>query len=570
MLGVSPNTLRSWERRFGYPTPRRTAGGHRQFDLAEIEALREAFERDAERLVGRRARARARAGPRHRRARCAARFARFDEDEADRVLEESLAVRSVERTVEEVLLPGVERSTTAGEPPSPEHGFAWRWATGWLAARRRVAPPATRERGRAHLRRQRAARRRRAARAGARAAAAPRGLRTLVPRARLEPGRLAARCTPLDAARRRPHRPPRVARRARPARLRRAATRRGVGVFDFRGALPETRREHRRRASARAPPRRARRAASRASTGAEAAASGKPARRRRSRLRRPLPRRSSAAMTLVPGDPLAHRALDSLLRAEASVRRRLSADLEREGLSAPASPCSSSSPPPAASSSCARCARGCGRRRPTRPRSSRRSRRAASSPRAAPARTTAAPRRSRSRRAARSSSTASSPSTPSGSARVRRARRGEKRSLGRDLPQARRAERCPLAVGLPVPDSSPVSPWPTPPRSRRAAPTPASPAAPCGRRRRPRGRGHDSADHDDARTTRRRERSRPRGRRRAAEVEVIAARADVRGTIAFLAGRAKVRSSRERSGPCAHRRRRRAAGASRLAAPDAA
>jgi MarR family transcriptional regulator, 2-MHQ and catechol-resistance regulon repressor len=37
---------------------------------------------------------------------------------------------------------------------------------------------------------------------------------------------------------------------------------------------------------------------------------------------------------LVPGDPLAHRALDSLLRAEASVRRRLSADLEREGLSA--------------------------------------------------------------------------------------------------------------------------------------------------------------------------------------------------------------------------------------------
>jgi MarR family transcriptional regulator, 2-MHQ and catechol-resistance regulon repressor len=41
-----------------------------------------------------------------------------------------------------------------------------------------------------------------------------------------------------------------------------------------------------------------------------------------------------AQMTLVPGDPLAHRALDSLLRAEASVRRRLSAELEREGLSA--------------------------------------------------------------------------------------------------------------------------------------------------------------------------------------------------------------------------------------------
>jgi MarR family 2-MHQ and catechol resistance regulon transcriptional repressor len=34
------------------------------------------------------------------------------------------------------------------------------------------------------------------------------------------------------------------------------------------------------------------------------------------------------------GDPLAHHALESLVRAEASMRRRLSADLEREGLSA--------------------------------------------------------------------------------------------------------------------------------------------------------------------------------------------------------------------------------------------
>jgi MarR family 2-MHQ and catechol resistance regulon transcriptional repressor len=39
-------------------------------------------------------------------------------------------------------------------------------------------------------------------------------------------------------------------------------------------------------------------------------------------------------MTLLAlGDPLAHQALESLVRAEASVRRRLSADLEREGLS---------------------------------------------------------------------------------------------------------------------------------------------------------------------------------------------------------------------------------------------
>src|SRR3954453_15256739 len=39
-------------------------------------------------------------------------------------------------------------------------------------------------------------------------------------------------------------------------------------------------------------------------------------------------------MTLVVDDPLAHRALDGLLRAEAGGRRRLPGDLEREGLSA--------------------------------------------------------------------------------------------------------------------------------------------------------------------------------------------------------------------------------------------
>ena len=40
MLGVSPNTLRSWERRYAFPRPRRTAGGHRQYALNEIESLR--------------------------------------------------------------------------------------------------------------------------------------------------------------------------------------------------------------------------------------------------------------------------------------------------------------------------------------------------------------------------------------------------------------------------------------------------------------------------------------------------------------------------------------------------
>jgi hypothetical protein len=147
MLGVSPNTLRSWERRFGFPEPRRTAGGHRQFDLAEIEALRAAFE-ETHNISSAISVARERgAGPASP-SRLRSAFTRFDEDGANRVLEESLAVRSVERSVEEVLLPTV--ATLAGDPgtpPSPEYGFAWRYATGWLAAAMRVAPPASRTEG---------------------------------------------------------------------------------------------------------------------------------------------------------------------------------------------------------------------------------------------------------------------------------------------------------------------------------------------------------------------------------------------------------------------------------------
>lgn len=147
MLGVSPNTLRSWERRFGYPTPRRTAGGHRQFDLGEVEALRQAFE-ETHNVSSAISIARERGSGPSSPVRLRSALRRFEEIEADRILEESLAVRSVERTVEEVLLPAIdELACRQGESPSAEHGFAWRWATGWLAAAKRVAPPPTRSEG---------------------------------------------------------------------------------------------------------------------------------------------------------------------------------------------------------------------------------------------------------------------------------------------------------------------------------------------------------------------------------------------------------------------------------------
>lgn len=145
MLGVSPNTLRSWERRFGYPSPARTSGGHRQYDLTEVEALKQAFE-ETQNVSSAISIARQRGAGPPSSNRVGLALSRFEEDKASRMLEESLALRSLERTVQEVLLPAVAE-LHAEDPGSPEHAFAWRYATGWISAMRRVAAPATRDEG---------------------------------------------------------------------------------------------------------------------------------------------------------------------------------------------------------------------------------------------------------------------------------------------------------------------------------------------------------------------------------------------------------------------------------------
>jgi MerR family transcriptional regulator, light-induced transcriptional regulator len=158
LLGVSPNTLRSWESRFGYPTPRRTEGGHRQFDLIEIEALKQAYAETRD-IASAISVARERGEGPSTPERLQAALTAFSEEKADRLMEESMAVRSVERTVETVLLPAIQAmapgdgerrqsDTLSGTPVGgPEYCFAWRYATGWLAAAQRVAPPSTREEG---------------------------------------------------------------------------------------------------------------------------------------------------------------------------------------------------------------------------------------------------------------------------------------------------------------------------------------------------------------------------------------------------------------------------------------
>ena len=39
--GLTPSTLRAWERRYGFPEPIRTAGGHRLYSQRDIDILKE-------------------------------------------------------------------------------------------------------------------------------------------------------------------------------------------------------------------------------------------------------------------------------------------------------------------------------------------------------------------------------------------------------------------------------------------------------------------------------------------------------------------------------------------------
>jgi DNA-binding transcriptional MerR regulator len=145
MLGISPNTLRSWERRYGFPNPQRSAGGHRQYSLTEVEALRLTLA-ETHNVSSAISLARERGEGPSTPSRLAGAFAAFDEHMANRLLEESLGLRSVERTIEEVLLDAV---TALFEPgaTTAEYEFGWRYAVGWLSAQRRLAPPATRAEG---------------------------------------------------------------------------------------------------------------------------------------------------------------------------------------------------------------------------------------------------------------------------------------------------------------------------------------------------------------------------------------------------------------------------------------
>jgi DNA-binding transcriptional MerR regulator len=135
-LNVSPNTLRSWERRFGFPRPRRSPGQHRLYTYGDVTALRDAL------LAGlsiSSAISVAQEGLRSGMNPLLGALAAFDGAGADDVMESTLALRSIEATVEEVLLPALDQIADRQGSDSAPMAFAARWANDWLRRAARIA-----------------------------------------------------------------------------------------------------------------------------------------------------------------------------------------------------------------------------------------------------------------------------------------------------------------------------------------------------------------------------------------------------------------------------------------------
>ncbi len=138
LTGVSPITLRAWERRYGWIRPLRTPKGHRLYTHQHVELIRRALalvERGVPiGQVGRLIEAEAQPRPRAEGAwreyleGMASAIARFDERELDRLYDQALSFHPIQHITRHVLMPLLaevgERWRTLPGGIAEEHFFA--------------------------------------------------------------------------------------------------------------------------------------------------------------------------------------------------------------------------------------------------------------------------------------------------------------------------------------------------------------------------------------------------------------------------------------------------------------
>ena len=138
-LGVSERTLRDWGDAYGFPTVKRTPGGHRRYREREVLALRDALKVTTS--VASAMQLAQRVGD-YDEIQLATAFRNADFDRAARILDRGARMRTMEEAIEEILLPAVDVVTTSTARTSVAWARVAQWVNDWLVLADHTNPPA--------------------------------------------------------------------------------------------------------------------------------------------------------------------------------------------------------------------------------------------------------------------------------------------------------------------------------------------------------------------------------------------------------------------------------------------